>query len=76
VTSDLVKRIWEHKNESTEGFTKKYNVHILVWYERHEMVESAISREKAIKSWRRGWKLRLIEESNSEWRDLYPDIVG
>ncbi len=75
VTSDLVRRIWEHKNSSNEGFTKKYDVHILVWHEQHETMESAISREKAIKEWKRDWKLRLIEESNPEWRDLYPDIV-
>ncbi|HET7175279.1 MAG TPA: GIY-YIG nuclease family protein [Gammaproteobacteria bacterium] len=75
VTSDLAKRIWEHKNGSMEGFTKKYDVHTLVWYEQHETMESAINREKAIKEWQRAWKLRLIEESNPEWRDLYPDIV-
>ena len=75
MTSDLVRRIWEHKNSSNEGFTKKYDVHILVWHEQHETMESAISREKAIKEWKRDWKLRLIEESNPEWRDLYPDIV-
>ncbi|HEV2111213.1 MAG TPA: GIY-YIG nuclease family protein [Gammaproteobacteria bacterium] len=75
VTSDLVKRIWEHKNGSTEGFTKKYDIHTLVWYEQHETMESAISREKTIKKWRRAWKLELIEESNPEWRDLYPEII-
>ena len=75
VTSDLAKRIWEHKNGSTEGFTKKYSIHTLVWYEQHETMESAITREKSIKEWKREWKLRLIEESNPEWRDLYPDIV-
>jgi len=75
VTSDLVKRVWEHKNDSTEGFTKRYAIHTLVWYEQHETMESAISREKAIKEWERAWKIRMIEESNPEWRDLYPDIV-
>ena len=75
VTSDLAKRIWEHKNDAMEGFTKKYDVHTLVWYEQHETMESAITREKSIKEWNREWKLRLIEESNPEWRDLYPDIV-
>ena len=75
VTSDLVKRIWEHKNGSTEGFTKKYEVHTLVWYERHETMESAISREKAIKKWERAWKIEIIEGSNPEWRDLYPEII-
>ena len=75
MTSDLAKWIWEHKNYAMEGFTKKYNVHTLVWYEQHETMESAITREKSIKEWNREWKLRLIEESNPEWRDLYPDIV-
>jgi putative endonuclease len=75
VTSDLVKRAWEHKINAVEGFTEKYDVHMLVWFEQHETMESAISREKAIKKWERGWKLRLIEESNPEWRDLYPGIV-
>jgi len=75
VTSDLARRIWEHKNAAMEGFTKKYGIHTLVWYEQHETMESAITREKSIKEWNREWKLRLIEESNPEWRDLYPDIV-
>ena len=75
VTSDLVKRISEHKNGPTEGFTKKYDVHTLVWYEQHETMKSAISREKAIKKWERAWKLELIEGSNPEWRDLYPEII-
>jgi len=75
VTSDLARRIWEHKNGSKEGFTKRYDVHSLVWYEQHETMESAITREKTIKKWERAWKLRLIEESNPEWRDLYPDIA-
>lgn len=75
VTSDLVKRIWEHKNNVVEGFTRKYHVHLFVWFEQHETMESAIQREKAIKEWRRAWKLRLIEESNPEWRDLYPEVI-
>ena len=75
VTSDLVRRIWEHKNGSNEGFTKKYAVHILVWYEQHETMESAISREKAIKKWERAWKLEMIEKTNPEWRDLYQEII-
>ncbi|MDP2644983.1 MAG: GIY-YIG nuclease family protein [Desulfobacterales bacterium] len=74
MTSDLVKRIWEHKNDCTEGFTKQYGVKILVYYEIHERAEYAIQREKQIKKWRRAWKLRLIEEKNSQWRDLYADI--
>ena len=74
VTSDLVKRVWEHKNGCVEGFTKKYGVKMLVYYEIHESAETAIKREKQIKKWRRAWKLKLIEEKNSEWRDLYVDI--
>ena len=75
VTSDLVRRIWEHKNGAHEGFTKKYEVHTLVWYERHETMESAISREKAVKKWERSWKIELIEKLNPEWRDLYQEII-
>jgi len=75
VTSDLVKRIWEHKNDMVEGFTKRYGVHTLVWYEMHETMESAITREKRLKAWKRAWKIELIEEKNPEWKDLYNTIV-
>ena len=75
VTSDLVKRIWEHKHHVVEGFTKKYNVNILVWYEVHETMESAIQREKAIRKWKRGWKINVIETMNPLWRDLYDDLL-
>ena len=75
VTSDLVQRIWEHKNDVVEGFTKRYGVHGLVWYEEHQSIEDAIQREKNIKRWLREWKLDLIEECNPTWRDLYEDIV-
>jgi putative endonuclease len=75
VTSDLVKRVWEHQNNLAEGFTKRYGVHTLVWFEQHETMESAIAREKAIKEWKRLWKLDLIEQQNPEWRDLYADVV-
>ncbi|MCY4383260.1 MAG: GIY-YIG nuclease family protein [Nitrospinae bacterium] len=75
VTSDLLRRVWQHKNGSAESFTKRYGVHTLVWYESHETMESAIAREKSIKNWRRIWKLELIEESNPTWRDLYEDII-
>ncbi len=75
VTSNLVKRVWEHKEKLADGFTKKYTINQLVWYEVHETMESAISREKAIKEWKRLWKLRLIEEANPEWTDLYDQIV-
>jgi len=74
VTSDLVKRIWEHKNNLVIGFTKRYDVHDLVWYELHDSMESAIAREKAIKEWKRKWKLELIERANPEWRDLYSEL--
>jgi putative endonuclease len=74
VTSDLVKRVWQHKNDLVEGFTKQYGVHVLVWYEPHETMESAIKREKAIKKWNRKWKLKLIEQCNPLWRDLYKEL--
>ena len=75
VTSDIIKRVWEHKSDFVEGFTRRYSVHTLVWYEQHETMESAIAREKAIKEWNRQWKLSLIERSNPEWKDLYDDLV-
>ena len=75
VTSDLAKRIWQHKNDVVDGFTKRYSVHQLVWYELHETMESAIEREKALKNWKRVWKLELIENSNPSWQDLYETIA-
>ena len=75
VTSNLVKRIWEHKNDLIAGFTKRYGVHRLVWYELHDSMESAIAREKRLKDWKRLWKLELIEETNPDWQDLYSTIV-
>ena len=75
VTSNLVQRIWQHRNDQADGFTKKYEVHLLVWYELHETMESAIAREKAIKEWKRAWKLELIEATNPQWQDLYDEIV-
>ncbi|RRQ24205.1 GIY-YIG nuclease family protein [Guyparkeria sp. SCN-R1] len=76
VTSDLVQRVWQHKNDLVEeGFTRRYGVHTLVWYEAHPTMQGAIAREKAIKKWRRVWKIELIEEFNPEWRDLYELIV-
>ncbi len=74
VTSDIVQRVFQHKNNMIEGFTKKYSVKILVYYEVHENVDSAITREKQLKKWRREWKLRLIEEKNPHWNDLYNEI--
>jgi len=70
VTSDLARRVWEHKNDLVEGFTQKYGVHMLVHYEWHDDMHSAITREKQSKKWNRTWKLRLIERENPEWRDL------
>ncbi|MFC3815555.1 GIY-YIG nuclease family protein [Lysobacter sp. GCM10012299] len=75
VTSDLVQRIWQHQNDLADGFTRKHRIHTLVWYECHETMESAIKREKAIKEWKRLWKIELIESRNPHWRDLYPDIL-
>jgi len=75
VTSDLVKRVWEHKNDQAEGFTKRYRVHELVYYELHEDMVSAITREKQIKKWNRAWKIELIEKNNRNWTDLWPQIL-
>lgn len=75
VTADLVRRVWQHREKLVAGFTKKYNVHTLVWYEAHETMMSAIAREKAIKKWPRAWKLKIIERENPTWRDLYPDLL-
>ena len=74
MTSDLIKRIYEHKKGLVDGFTKKYDVNRLVWYEVHNFWESAIKREKQIKKWKRAWKLRLIEGNNPLWEDLYEKI--
>jgi putative endonuclease len=76
VTSDLVARTWQHREHIVDGFTKRYNVTILVWYELHGSMDAAILREKQIKKWNRAWKLRLIQESNPRWNDLWSDIVG
>ena len=74
VTSDLIKRVWEHKNGLVDGFTKQYDIKMLVYYEKHEEALSAIKREKKIKKWRRQWKVNLIEKKNLHWKDLYQDI--
>ena len=74
VTSDLPGRVWQHRNGAIEGFSEKYNVHQLVYYEMHDEMIAAITREKQLKKWNRAWKLRLIEEFNPQWRDLYGDI--
>jgi putative endonuclease len=75
VTSNLIKRVWEHKNHLMDGFSKKYRVHDLVWFEIHGTMESAITREKTMKGWKRRWKLELINKANPDWRDLYGDLV-
>ncbi len=75
VTSNLIKRIWEHKNNQVDGFTSRYKVHTLVWYEVHETMESAIQREKAIKFWKRAWKIKTIEQLNPNWLDLYQGLI-
>jgi len=76
VTSDLIKRMWQHKNEVVDGFTKKYKLQSLVWYEPQETMESAITREKALKYWHRVWKVRIIEQMNPDWCDLYNEVIG
>jgi len=75
VTSDLIKRVWQHKHDLADGFSKRYGVHTLVWFEMHATMESAITREKRIKGWKRRSKLELIEASNPYGRDLDPEIV-
>jgi putative endonuclease len=75
VTANLVRRIYEHKEKLQPGFTARYDIRRLVWFEVYEDAANAISREKEIKKWRRGWKVALIEKDNPEWKDLYPEIV-
>ena len=76
VTSNLVARTWQHRLHVVDGFTKRYNVDKLVWYELHGCMEAAILREKRLKKWSREWSLRLVEEVNPEWRDLWEEIIG
>ena len=75
VTNNLVRRIYEHKKGMTDGFTKKYNVKNLVYYETHSEINEAIKREKQMKKWYRKWKIELIEKSNPEWKDLYYELI-
>jgi putative endonuclease len=75
VTSDLVKRIWEHKNDLVDGFTRRYKVHNLVWYELHDNMDAAIEREKNMKEWKRAWKVRLFEKDNPNGNNLYDSII-
>ena len=75
VSSDLVKRTWQHKCDTVAGFTKKYGVHILVYFELHADMLTAIAREKQLKKWNRAWKIELIEAANPEWRDLWDEVL-
>ena len=74
VTSNLVRRIYQHRNDEVDGFSKRYGVHTLVYFEPHTSAEAAITREKNIKAWKRRWKLELIEEHNPDWNDLYDGL--
>lgn len=76
VTSNLARRIWQHKNLEIEGFTKKYHVHTLVYFELHSDMVAAIIRDKQLKKWNRQWKINLIERHNPDWRDLWKDITA
>ncbi|MGB3534433.1 MAG: GIY-YIG nuclease family protein [Microcoleaceae cyanobacterium] len=75
VTSNPIKRVWEHKNNLVRGFTHKYNIHQLVYFELHGDMAEAITREKRLKKWNRSWKVRLIEEQNPSWKDLYESLL-
>jgi putative endonuclease len=76
VSNDVLRRTWEHKSDLVSGFTKKYGVHVLVWYEVHGDIGTTIAREKQIKKWNRAWKIKLIEKHNSGWNDLYATLLG
>ncbi len=75
VTDNLVRRVWEHKNNLVKGFTEKYGVHELVYYEQHQNINDAILREKQMKKWKRYWKMKLINKFNPEWSDLYSQVI-
>ena len=75
VTNDLIRRAYDHKNDLVEGFTKRYGVHTLVYFEQATDINSAIQREKTIKRWKRRWKIELIEQANPEWNDLYDELI-
>ncbi|MCP4470199.1 MAG: GIY-YIG nuclease family protein [Gammaproteobacteria bacterium] len=76
VTSNLINRVYQHKSDLVEPFTKKYQVHRLIYFEQHLDIHEALRREKQIKTWQRKWKLNFIEKSNPDWNDLYPEITG
>jgi putative endonuclease len=75
MTDDLVKRIWQHRNNLIRGFTQRHGVKTLVWYEQHELRESAFMRERQMKKWNRAWKLEVIEKTNPGWRDLWDELA-
>ena len=75
VTSDLIKRVWQHKSEVVESFTSKYSIKTLVYYEQHLSIYEAIKREKRLKEWQRAWKIALIEKNNKDWKDLYYELI-
>jgi putative endonuclease len=75
VTNNIIRRVYEHKNDEVEGFTKKYEVHKLVYYEQTENIESALNREKQLKKWNREWKINLIQKENPNWKDLYNELI-
>jgi putative endonuclease len=75
MTDNLPRRVWEHRTDAVPGFTSKYGVKILVWYELHESRESAFARERRLKKWNRAWKLQLIEQLNPDWRDLFDEVM-
>ncbi|MGH8174258.1 MAG: GIY-YIG nuclease family protein, partial [Rhodanobacteraceae bacterium] len=75
VTSDIIARVWQHKCDLVAGFSKRYQTHLLVWFEIHAVIECAIAREKAIKEWKRAWKISMIETANPYWRDLYEELL-
>lgn len=75
VTSNLIQRLWQHKNDLVEGFTEKYRVHSLVYFELHGDMPTAIQREKQLKKWNRQWKIDLIEKTNPTWKDLWEEII-
>ena len=76
VTSNLVQRVYQHRESLADGFSKQYGVKMLVWFEQHDTMESAIAREKAMKKWHRQWKINLIEAQNPKWRNLWDDIIA
>ena len=75
-TSDLIKRVYEHKTEAADGFTEAYCVDLLVWFEQHDSALGMVTRERQLKEWQRAWKVELIESTNPMWRDLYGEILG